>query len=104
MSFPQRGEVWWAGMPAKRRPVLVLTRDSAIPVLRTIIVAPLTTRVRGVPTEVPLDASDGLPTSCVASLDNLTVADRSFLVERQATLSPVRMAEVCRALRLAIDC
>jgi mRNA interferase MazF len=91
-------------MPDKRRPVLVLTRDSAIPVLRTIIVAPLTTRVRGVPTEIPLDVSDGLPTSCVASLDNLTVADRALLVERQATLSPVRMAEVCRALRLAVDC
>lgn len=101
---PQRGEVWWAEMPDKRRPVLVLTRNSAIPVLRAVIVALLTTRVRGIPTEVALDTGDGLPTACAASLDNLTVTDRSFLVERQATLSPVRMAEVCRALRLAVDC
>jgi mRNA interferase MazF len=101
---PQRGEVWWAELPDKRRPVLVLTRNSAIPVLRTVIVAPLTTRVRGIPTEVALDTGDGLPAACAASLDNLTVTDRLFLVERQTTLSPVRMAAVCRALRLAVDC
>lgn len=104
VSDPHRGEVWWAEMPDKRRPVLILTRDSAIPHLRTLLVVPLTTRVRGIPTEVFLDGSDGLPRECVASLDNVTVADRAFLTERLARLSPIRMEQICRALAIATGC
>ncbi len=101
---PLRGEVWWAEMRDKRRPVLILTRDVAIPVRRAILVAPISTRARGIPTEVALDVEDGMPAPCVVTLDNLTLADRAFLVERQATLPPQRMVEVCRAARTAIDC
>ncbi len=104
VSEPHRADVWWAEMPDKRRPVVILTRDAAIPVLRMLMVAPVTTRVRGIPTEVPLDASDGMPSQCVATLDNVTLADRSFLVERLAKLSPIRMDEICRALNIAVGC
>jgi mRNA interferase MazF len=101
---PRRGEIWWAEMPDKRRPVLVLTRNPAIPILRTVLVAPITRRIRGIPTEVPLSAADGMPTECVATLDNVTIADKAFLTERVTQLSAIRMIEVCRALAVATDC
>ena len=105
MTQPRRGEVWWAETPdQKRRPVLVLTRDAAIPVVRRLLVAPLTTRIRSIPTEVRLDPDDGVGTECAVSLDNVTLAAKGMLTERQARLSPIRMAEVCRALAVATEC
>jgi mRNA interferase MazF len=91
-------------MPDKRRPVLVLTRDRAIPVLRTVLVAPVTRSVRGIRTEVALDEADGMPKPCVATLDNVTTVPRVFLTERVTRLSEVRMRDVCVALSLAVDC
>ena len=82
----------------------MLTRDAAIPVLRSVVVAPITSRVRGIPTEVALGPDDGLPTTCVATLDNVTVAAKSALVARQTKLSRAKMTAVCRALNLALDC
>lgn len=105
MTPPKRGEVWWAEMPAEgRRPVLVMTRDAAIPILRRIIVVPITRRVRGIPTEVLLDEDDGMREPCAASLDNIRVADRSLLTERITSLGAVRLRQVCSALKVAIDC
>ena len=104
VNSPRRGEVWWAEMADKRRPVLVLTRDAAIPLLHRVIVAPITSRVREIPTEVLLGLHDGMAVACAISLDNLTVAPKSKLVERTTTLSRRRMAEVCVALRHTIDC
>ena len=104
MSEPHHGEVWWAEMPDKRRPVIVLTRESAIPVLDAVLIAPVTTSARGIPTEVALDRSDGMPAECAATLDNTTLAPKAFLTERVTRLSHVRMAEVCRALNLAVGC
>ncbi|MFH1329182.1 MAG: type II toxin-antitoxin system PemK/MazF family toxin [Actinomycetota bacterium] len=104
MSHPHRGEVWWVEMPGKRRPVLVLTREAAVPVLRTLLVAPVTRRIRGLPTEVLLDHDDGMPTECAVTLDNVTLADKAYFAGLQARLSPARMAEVCRALRVAAGC
>ena len=104
MREPHHGEVWWAELPDKRRPVIVLTRESAIPVLRAILIAPVTTNARGIPTEVALDQSDGMPEACAASLDNVTIAPKTSLTERVTKLSGVRMAEVCRALNLAVGC
>lgn len=101
---PRRGDVWWAELPDKRRPVLILTRDAAIPVLRTLLVAPITRRVRGIVTEVALDADDGMPTPCAATLDNLTTVDRSFLTQRITRLGDERMAGVCSALATATGC
>ena len=87
-----------------RRPVLVLSRDAVLPALTRPLVAPLTTRVRGIPTEVPLDERDGVPQPCVASLDNVQPLASSLLVERVAELAPERMHEVCAALAIATGC
>ncbi len=84
--------------------MLVLSRDAVLGSLARPLVAPLTTRVRGLPTEVALQPADGVPRSCVVSLDNVQPLARSLLVERVARLAPARMAEVCRALAIAVDC
>jgi mRNA interferase MazF len=99
------GEVWWSEAPdLGRRPVLVLSRDAVLPHLRRPLVAPLTTRERGIPSEVPLDVDDGVPQPCVVSLDNVQPLSAAALVEHLATLSARRMAEVCAALAVAVDC
>lgn len=101
----RRGEVWWAEPPGERaRPVLILTRDRAIPVMERVLVAPLTTTVRVVPTEVALGRLDGLPTACVASLDDVAPVAKEYLVERITELNAERMAEIGRALRRATGC
>ena len=105
MSAPARGEVWWGEAPdAKGRPYLVLTRDEAIPVLQTILVAPVTRTIRGIPTEVPVGAWEGLPTNGVASMDNMFAFPKSLLVRRMGSLAPDRRSESCDALRAATDC
>lgn len=104
MSHPHRGEVWWLEMPDKRGPVLVLTREAAVPVLRTLLVAPITRSIRGIPTEVLLGPDDGMPAECAVTLDNVTLADKAYFTAPQTRLSPARMAEVCRALRVAAGC
>ena len=105
MTLPARGEVWWGEAPdARGRPYLVLARDEAIPVLRAILVAPVTRTLRGIPTEVPLGAEEGLLASGVASMDNVLAFPRSMLVRRLGALAPARRGEPCEALRAAIDC
>jgi len=100
-----RGEVWWSEDEVLgRRPVLVLSRHAVLGSLRRPLVAPLTTRVRDLPTEVRLDADDGLPRPCVAALDNVQPLPASLLVERVSSLGPERMREVCQALAVATDC
>ena len=83
---------------------MVLTRDEAIPVLRTLLVAPVTRMVRDIPTEVPLGPDDGLPTDCVAAFDATTVFPRTMLVRRMGALTPSRIHELCDAMAAAIDC
>lgn len=105
MSAPARGEVWWGEAPdAIGRPYLVLTRDEAIPVLQTILVAPVTRTIRGIPTEVPVGAEEGLPADGVASMDNVLAFPKSLLVRRMGSLAPDRRSEPCEALRAATDC
>ena len=87
-----------------RRPVLILSRAAAVPLLARPLVAPLTTRVRGLPTEVTLDTDDGLPQPCVVSLDSVQPMATALLVERITVLGPERMAAVCNALAVATDC
>lgn len=102
---PHRGEVWWADIPGdKRRPVLILTRERFIQPLGALLVAPVTTRVRGIPTEVLLDEAGGLPRPCAADFDNLLTVPKSQLLARIARLSGEQMSEVCRAYRFAADC
>lgn len=81
-----------------------MTRDAAIPVLKRVTIASITRKARGIPTEVPLDGDDGMPTECVVTLDNLGEAWKALLTEHVTTLSPSRMREVCKALNTAIGC
>lgn len=101
---PQQGELWWAEARAKRRPVLVVTRSDAVPALTTIVVAPVTRRVRGIPTEIPLDEGDGLREVCAASFDNIQPVRRSALTARIGDAGRERRPEICRALAALADC
>lgn len=103
MVAPAQGDVWWAESPDGRRPVLIVTRDEAIPVLNKLVAAPITRTVRGIATEIALDADDGLAVPCAASFDNLRVVVKSHLVERVSTL-PHRRSDICTALAAMADC
>jgi mRNA interferase MazF len=104
VTIPRQGDVWWAEAEDKRRPVLVVTRDEAIAVLRRIVVAPVTRTVRGIPTEIPLGSPEGLKVDCAASFDNLQPLNRHLLTERVGALAEGRRREVCRALDALADC
>ena len=82
----------------------MLTRDEAIPVLRTLLVAPVTRTIRGTPTEVPLGTDEGLPTECVAAFDATIVFPRAMLVRRVGSVAPIRLHELCEALAAVTDC
>jgi mRNA interferase MazF len=99
-----RGEIWWAEAGSKGRPFLILTRDEAIPVLRTVLAAPVTRTIRHIPTEVPLGISEGLPVASAATMDAVFALPKSMLVRRMGALGPERRHEVCNALSAAIDC
>ena len=102
-ATPAQGEVWWAEALDKRRPVLVITRSQAVPVLTWVLVAPVTRTVRGIPTEIHLGPDQGLAVPCVASLDNLQPIRRSFLTSRVGALADTRGA-ICSALAAMADC
>lgn len=104
MSEPRQGEVWWAEAEDKRRPVLVVTRNDAIPVLRRLVVAPVTRTVRGIPTEIALGEDEGLTTECAASFDNLQPINQHLLTQRIGALPEPRRHEVCAALDALADC
>ena len=88
-----------------RRPVVVLSRDKAILARGIAIVAPCSTTVRGLPSEVELDPdTDPVTRSCVVSLDSLESLSVGFFIERLGLLEPQRMRQVCAALAVAIDC
>lgn len=100
-----RGELWWVELPdRKRRPYLVLTRQAAIPVLTSVVAVALTRTRRDLPSEVPFDEDDGLPDSCVASFDNVETLPLWAFVDRICVVRPERADEVCRTLRVALDC
>jgi mRNA interferase MazF len=105
VNEPRRGEVWWGEIEdVGRRPFLVMTRTAAIPVLHSVLAAPVSRTIRDIPTELRLSMSDGMPTECVASFDNLRVVAKAYLVERQCVLDPLRLVEAYEALRSAVDC
>jgi mRNA interferase MazF len=100
-----RGEVWWIEHPdAGRRPGCVLTRQAAIPVLASVLVAPATRTVRGIATEVPLTREEGMPEDCALSFDNITTVPKALLTERIVELGEPRLTELCAALRAATGC
>ena len=105
-STPRRGELWWCELPeVGRRPVVVLSRDAAIPRLGRALVAPCTTTIRGLPSEVILEPGvDPAPRHSAVNLDSVESVSIAGLVDRLGTLSAARMREVCAALEVAVDC
>ena len=105
-ALPSRGELWWCELPeVGRRPVVVLSRDAAIPRLRRALVGPCTTTIRGLPTEVRLEpAEDPIPRSSVVNLDLIESVSVGTLVERVGRLSDERMRQICAALDVAVAC
>jgi mRNA interferase MazF len=104
--LPARGEVWWCELPdVGRRPVVVLSRDAAIPRIRRALVAPCTTTVRGLPSEVRLSPGvDPIPRESVVNLDSVESVSVGVLVDRLGRLSDDRMVQVCAALEVAVAC
>lgn len=99
-----RGEVWWGEAPdEKGRPFLVISRDAANEAMRRVLVAPVTTRVRGLPSELALGAPEGLPVDSVASFDNIRPFPKAMLVRRLGSLGP-RTHEICRVAGVTLDC
>lgn len=99
----RRGEVWWAHLPAPagRRPVVLLSRNEAYAVRQLVTVAPVTTRIRRIPTEVPLGKAEGLPKPCVANLDVITTLPKAVLRDHISTLEPGKLVAIDRALKFA---
>ena len=105
-ALPARGEIWWCELPeVGRRPVVVLSRDAAIPRLRRTLIGPCTTTIRGIPSEVLLEPSDDpIPCRSVVNLDSVESVSIGTLVERLGRLSDHRMREICVALEIAVGC
>lgn len=99
-----RGEVRWYqfAAPDKRRPVVVLTRNSIIPSLGEVTVAPVTTRIRDIPSEVALSKDDGLPRECAVNCDHLQTVPRGRLGATISRLSEEKMNGVAAAIRFAL--
>lgn len=106
IGLPARGEVWWCELPdVGRRPVVVLSRDAAIPRLRRALIGPCTTTIRGLPSEVTLEpGEDPIPVPSAVNLDSVESVAIGTLVERIGRLSDPRMLQICDALEVAVAC
>jgi mRNA interferase MazF len=105
-DVPERGEVWWCELPeVGRRPVVVLSRDAAIPRLGRALIGPCTTTIRGLPSEVVLEPGDDpVPRRSAVNLDSVESVSIAALVQRLGRLGDRRMEQVCEALAVAVDC
>ena len=90
--------------PDKQRPVVVLTRESAIGYLSAVTVAPITSTIRGVPSEVLLTEADGMKSTCAVNLHNVVTVSKAHLGRRVAVLNAERLREICAALGFALGC
>lgn len=104
----RRGEIWWAELEpaAGRHPVILLSRDEAYAVRSLVIIAPVTTRIRHIHSEVPLGTADGMPRECVANLDTITTIPKDCLRQRLVGLSAGKLKEVEAAIHfvLGLEC
>ena len=102
----RRGEVWFYAFshPDKTRPVVVLTRQEVIGLLRTVMVAPVTSTVRGAPSEVLVGIDEGLRHDSAVNLDHVQTVETARLRRRVGQLGPEKMDAVCRALAMATGC
>jgi mRNA interferase MazF len=100
----KRGEIWWAELspPAGRRPVLLLSRNEAYAVRELVMVAPLTTRIRAIPSEVPLGDEDGVPRPCVVNLDTIATVAKASLRERLTSLGGDKLKAMDEALHFSL--
>jgi mRNA interferase MazF len=100
----KRGDVRWFKFekPDKNRPVVILTRDSIIPHLGEVTVAPITSTIRDIPSEVRIDSKDGMPRECAINCDHLQTVDKSRIGSLITTLSPTRMREAQTAIAFAL--
>lgn len=100
----KRGEVRWYrfSQPDKRRPVVILTRDSGLNFLGEVTIAPITSTIRNIPSEVPLAQSDGMPQECAVNLDHLQTVSKGKIGSLVTTLTPRKMAELRSALLFAL--
>jgi mRNA interferase MazF len=100
----RRGDVWWAQLPrlVGRRPVVLLSRNEAYSVRQLVTVAPVTTRIRNIPTEVPLSVAEGLPRPCVVNLDTLTTIPKRSLTQLVISLPAEKRAKIDAALKFAL--
>jgi mRNA interferase MazF len=105
-TLPARGELWWCELAEiGRRPVVVLSRDAAIPRLGRVLIAPCTTTVRGIASEVILEpGEDPIPRRSAVNLDSVESVSLAVLVVRLGRLADSRMREICGALEVAVDC
>jgi mRNA interferase MazF len=101
----KRGEVRWYKFktPDKKRPVLILTRDSILEYLGEVTVAPVTTTIRQVPSEVLLSRSDGMPRDCAVNSDHIQTVSKARLGSLITTLSPEKLKQVTGAVDFALD-
>jgi len=101
----KRGEIRWYKFkpPDRQRPVLVLTRSSVIEYLGEVTVAPVTSTIRDIPSEVPLSREDGMTRDCVVNLDHIQTVSRGKIGRRITELSRDRLTEVARAIQFALD-
>ncbi len=100
-----RGEIWWAILPspAGKRPVVLVSRNEAYKIRDLITIAPVTTRIRGIPTEIELSSKDGLPRRCVVNCDNLTTIPKNWLEKRITMLHQAKVQQLDMSIRFALD-
>ncbi len=100
----KRGEIYWYTFksPDKRRPVLILTRSAIIPYLNTVTIAPITSTIRDIPSEVLLTTDDGMGRECVVNFDNIQTVDKSKIGKLITRLSFERLEEVREAVYFAL--
>jgi mRNA interferase MazF len=101
----KHGDVYWHEFqpPDKRRPVVVLTRTSAIPILTSITVAPITSTIRGIPTEVVLSPSDGFADDCAVNLDNIQTVAKNKLRAYHTHLKPEKIGAIHQSIQFALE-
>lgn len=101
----KQGEIRWYKLtrPDKKRPVLVLTRNSVLQYLGEVTIAPITSTVRDIPSEVFLSKADGMPIDCAVNCDHLQTVSKGKIGSLITSLPPVKMTDVGRAIRFALD-